>query len=106
MTRDTEIRQVGIKGKRIRTAHLDIRILASPLRHPRAGFIVPKYSHSAVERNRLKRRLREIVRTEVLGALGSFDVVIRAKPNAYTARFETLAAELRASTSDARRSVP
>jgi ribonuclease P protein component len=46
---------------------------------------VPRYSHSAVDRNRVKRRLREIVRIEVLAALPNVDVVVRALPSAYSA---------------------
>lgn len=74
-----------LQGKRVRTAHLEVRYIASLLRHARAGIIVPKYSHSAVDRNRVKRRLREIVRLEVLPALPNVDVVVRALPSAYTA---------------------
>jgi ribonuclease P protein component len=46
---------------------------------------VPKYSHNSVDRNRVKRRLREIVRLEVLPALPNVDVVVRALPSAYGA---------------------
>jgi len=46
---------------------------------------VPKYSHSAVDRNRVKRRLREIVRLDVLHTLPNVDLVVRALPSAYTA---------------------
>jgi ribonuclease P protein component len=46
---------------------------------------VPKYSHSAVERNRVKRRLREIVRIDVLAWLPNVDIVVRALPSAYSA---------------------
>ena len=46
---------------------------------------MPKYSHSAVERNRVKRRLREIVRIDVLPALPNIDMVVRALPSAYSA---------------------
>jgi ribonuclease P protein component len=46
---------------------------------------VPKYSHSAVDRNRVKRRLREIVRLHVLPTLPNVDVVVRALPSAYEA---------------------
>jgi ribonuclease P protein component len=60
------------------------------------GLIVPRYKHSAVDRNRLKRRLREIVRTGVLPRLGTqpVDVVVRALPHAYEAPFETLRDQL------------
>jgi ribonuclease P protein component len=55
------------------------------MRHPRAGIIVPKYSHSGVDRNRVKRRLREIVRIDVLPGLPNVDIVVRALPSAYSA---------------------
>jgi ribonuclease P protein component len=70
--------------------HLDVRIVASPLGHPRVGVVVPRYSRSAVDRNRLKRRLRELVRTRLLPVLASVDVVIRARPDAYAASFAAL----------------
>ena len=83
-----------MKGKRFRTRHLEVRILASPLSHPRVGFIVPKFGHSSVERNRLKRRLREIVRTRVLANLPALDVVIRIRPSTYHVQFSVLVDEL------------
>lgn len=74
----------------MRTALFEVRHLASLLRHPRVGLVVPKHSHSAVERNRVKRRLRELLRVEFLPYLGSVDLVIRAAPAAYEASFEQL----------------
>jgi len=48
-----------------------------------------------VDRNRLKRRLREIIRTALLPSLASpVEVVVRAMPQAYDAPFETLHAQL------------
>lgn len=82
------------EGKRIRTGYLDVRVLASPLGYPRAGVIVPRYSASAVDRNRLKRRLRELVRTRLLPVAPSVDVVIRARPEAYSASFNVLTANV------------
>lgn len=55
---------------------------------------MPRYKHSAVERNRLKRRLREIVRLHVLRAIPPVDVVVRARPAAYEVPFDTLRDEL------------
>jgi ribonuclease P protein component len=55
------------------------------------GFIVPRYAHTAVARNRLKRRLRELTRTRLLPVLPPVDLVIRALPSAYAASFEALA---------------
>ncbi len=79
--------------------HLDVRAIASPLGHPRVGIVVPRYSGSAVDRNRLKRRLRELVRIRLLPAAPPVDVVIRARPEAYDASFDELEADvLRAAT--------
>jgi ribonuclease P protein component len=49
----------------------------------RAGIIVGKFAHTAVDRNKLKRRLREIVRLDLLPAVTSQHVVIVARPGAY-----------------------
>ncbi len=62
--------------------------------HPRVGIVVPRYRQTAVARNRLRRRLRELVRRRILGGLGSIDLVIRARPDAYRATFVDLAQEL------------
>ena len=59
------------------------------------GFVVPKYGRSAVSRNRVKRQLREIVRTSILAVLPPVDVVIKAHPGAYSVSFSILADELR-----------
>jgi len=56
---------------------------------------VPKYGHTAVERNTVKRRLRELMRTEVMATLPDVDVVVRANPAAFGATFEELSAALR-----------
>jgi ribonuclease P protein component len=65
--------------------------------------VVPRYSGSAVARNRLKRRLRELVRTRLLPSAPSVDVVIRARPDAYAASFDALTADIaRTSTQLAR----
>lgn len=82
------------EGKRIRTPHLEVRTLASLLHHPRVGFIVPRYKHSAVDRNRLKRRLREVARTRMLPCLAPQDLVIRTRPETYGASLDQLRAEL------------
>jgi ribonuclease P protein component len=87
------------EGRRIRTAYLEVRVLASPLSHSRIGIIVPRHQHTAVDRNRLKRRLRELARTRLLPALhaeAALDLAIRAKREAYAARMEGLAADIAA----------
>ena len=53
-----------------------------------------KYGHTVVKRNRLRRRLRELVRVLLIPKLSGLDLVIRALPSAYAADFKELAAEV------------
>jgi ribonuclease P protein component len=82
----------------VRTASLDVRAAASLHAFSRVGFVVPKYKHTGVERNRLKRRLREIVRLEVLPVLHADgtaqDLVLRVFPSAYGRDMATLRSEV------------
>lgn len=54
------------------------------------GLIVPRHRQTAVARNRLKRRLRELVRTRLLPEAFPADVVLRARREAYDATFAML----------------
>lgn len=77
--------------------HLDVRAVASPFDHSRIGLVVPRHQHSAVDRNRLKRRLRELARRELLPALRAsrpVDVAIRARREAYAAGFDALRSDV------------
>ena len=67
---------------------------------------MPKYGHSAVDRNHLKRQLREIIRVRVLRTLPSIDVVIRVRPSAYAISFTQLTDELVRGADEARRMFP
>lgn len=61
---------------------------------PRLGLIVPRFQFTAVARNRLRRRLREIWRRQLQEGLPAWDLVIRAKREAYGTDFAHLEAEL------------
>ena len=96
--RSPAIRELLRRGKRERTTHLDVFFAASPVARPRLGVLVPRHRHEIVERNCLKRRLRELGRTRVLPALRSagrsMDVMVRARAEAYDASFAELKEEL------------
>lgn len=81
-------------GRRLRTEHLEVRANDSLLSHARAAVVVGKHRHTIVERNRLRRRLRELVRTRLLPKTGGIDLVVRSLPSAYDASFETLVIEM------------
>ena len=55
---------------------------------------MPKHKRSSVERNRLKRRLRELARTLLLPELPAADVVVRTFPESYDVTFATLEREV------------
>jgi ribonuclease P protein component len=78
----------------MRTEHLDVRITDSLLSHSRVAIIVGKAGHRIVERNRLRRRLRELVRTRFIPVVRPVDCVMRALESAYAASFTDLQAEV------------
>ncbi|MFW6206514.1 MAG: ribonuclease P protein component [Gemmatimonadota bacterium] len=98
ITKTAEIRRLFRRGKRKKTSHLDVFHAGSPVSHSRLALVVPKHGRDIVERNRLKRRLREIGRTDILPRLRSrgiaADVLIRARREAYEAVFGELKEEL------------
>jgi ribonuclease P protein component len=98
ISRADDIRTLLRRGGRKKTSHLDVFFLSSGVPNPRIGFVVPKHHRSAVDRNRVKRRLREIGRLEVLPRLRnenlSLDLLVRARREAYEASFRQLREEL------------
>ena len=93
-----EIRALLQKGRRKKTLHLDLFFAVSSMSQSRWGVIVPKHRHVIVQRNRLKRQLKEIGRTHILPHLKEkglgLDILVRARKEAYTAKFHTLRKEL------------
>jgi ribonuclease P protein component len=77
------------------TTHLEVRASDSLFSYSRAGVVVPKFGHTIVERNRLRRQLRELARTALLPCLESKDVLIKALPSAYGTAFDILGHEVR-----------
>jgi ribonuclease P protein component len=83
---------------------LDVFFAASPASRSRLGLVVGKHGHEIVARNRLKRRLREIGRRQVLPGLDAAgvraDVLIRAKRSAYDVDFAKLEIEVKKALED------
>ncbi|MDB4950884.1 MAG: Ribonuclease protein component [Gemmatimonadetes bacterium] len=100
ITSSVEIRTLFRRGKRKKTRHLDVFISASPVARARLGVVVPKHKRRIVERNLVKRRLRDVGRRFLLPALRvagmHVDLMVRARPEAYGATFEELRADLAA----------
>jgi ribonuclease P protein component len=78
----------------MQTECLEARVSVSLLPHPRVGVVVPKHGRNIVDRNRAKRRLKELARLRLLPVIGRVDLLIRAKPEAYRSTFDDLSAQV------------
>jgi ribonuclease P protein component len=95
LTRSADIARINSEGKRERTPWFEVRALPTMLEHARIAIVVPRFNRTAAARNRVKRRLRELARRELLPSLKPVDVVIRATPSSYRATFDTLRTSMR-----------
>ncbi len=89
-----EFDAVYCAGKRRSNTHFTVFFRANQLSHSRFGFSIKKALGGAVVRNRIRRRVREIVRCHRLEILAGWDIVIHPKSNAAKAEFATLTADL------------
>ena len=94
LTSEADLEAVRRTGKRMQTECLEARASASLLLYSRVGIVVPKHRRKIVDRNRVKRRLREIIRTGLLPELSGVDLLIRVKPEAYDSSFEQLSGDV------------
>lgn len=82
-----EIRALQREGSTRRCGPLEVIRRPSKTRKARAGVVVPLYGKGAVQRNRLKRRVREFLRTEWLPRAAEEtpapEVLVRVRPGAY-----------------------
>jgi ribonuclease P protein component len=61
---------------------------------PRIGFTVPRALGPAVDRNRIRRRMREAVRRNLVHLQAPVDVVVNPKKTILTAEFDKIEAEV------------
>lgn len=83
------------KGERRRGRYFQLEILEQPTRdgNPRVGFTVTKKQGNAVERNRIKRRLRAAARNSIAFQQAT-DYVLVGRRDILKADFGLLVAEL------------
>lgn len=88
-----DFEEVFKKGKSWKEAFLLLKILPNKLKISRFGFIIgKKYSKKAVLRNKIKRRLREVVREELPKIKEGLDgvIIVLSEANKEKESFEEL----------------
>lgn len=83
-------------GRRAGSSYLALFVSDNELGRPRVGFAVSGKLGNAVVRNRIKRRLRELVRPLAQSTQAGRDVVIVARPSAIDAEYARLRQDLSA----------
>ena len=81
-------------GKRRSSSHFTVFFRANQLPVSRFGFSIKKALGGAVVRNRIRRRMREIVRGHRLEIPTGWDIVIHPKSSVGRAEFGGLALDL------------
>ena len=96
LLKHADFRRVYEQGRRHFSANLTAFYVALPeATGPRIGFTVSKALGGAVDRNRMKRRLREATREAWNGFDSAVDVVVNPKKTVLKAEFSVLVDEMR-----------
>lgn len=90
-----DFRRALQKGRRFRSPHLTIIAFLKHYGKVRLGLTVSRKVGNAVVRNRIKRRLRELVRHQRSRLSRAWDLVFIAQPGAGDLSFQSLWAEIR-----------
>jgi len=94
LVRRGEFDAVYRAGKRRSSSHFTVFFRSNALPQSRFGFSIKKALGGAVVRNRIRRRLREVVRCHRLEIPAGWDIVIHPKSSVARAEFAALTADL------------
>lgn len=95
LRRAADFQRVVRRGRRASTDTLVVHALCEEGgRQPQVGFVVGRRVGNAVTRNRVRRRLRHLMRDRVGGLPGGMLVVARANTSASSADFHRLGRDL------------
>jgi ribonuclease P protein component len=94
LVRRGEFDAVYRTGKRRSSSHFTVFFRANELPQSRFGFSIKKALGGAVVRNRIRRRMREMVRCHRLEIPAGWDFVIHPKSNVASAAFAALTMDL------------
>jgi ribonuclease P protein component len=83
------------EGAKYHAPHFRVSIRPNALSHSRLGITVGRRIGSAVERNRLKRRIREFFRLNKESLPGSTDLVVTAREGSASLNYWQVSEELK-----------
>ncbi|MDP8974457.1 MAG: ribonuclease P protein component [Actinomycetota bacterium] len=90
LTASPEFERVYRKGSVYRGRLFSVHALPNTIGKPRLGLSVSKKVGTAVRRNKVRRRLKEVFRSSAEKLPGDLDFVVSARPAAAEATFEEL----------------
>ena len=94
LVRKAEFDAVYRNGKRRSSSHFTVFLKANDLPQSRFGFSIKRALGGAVVRNRMRRRMREVIRLHRQEISAGWDFVIHPKANVAKAQFAALESEL------------
>ena len=90
LKKNSDFRRLYARGKSAATPYLVLYCRKNRLEHNRAGYTVSTKLGHAVVRNRVRRRLREIVRLNAPSVKPGYDLVLVARSRAVEAEYKKL----------------
>lgn len=90
LRRRADFQAIGRRGTARSTPILVLRSLRTDRAETRIGLSTPRTLGGAVQRNRVRRRLRELVRTRLERIGPGWDLLLIARPEAGTATYSEL----------------
>lgn len=91
LNKTKDIENVSKKGKSIGSKFFVLKYLPNSLENSRIGFVIStKISKKAIVRNKIKRQMREIIRTHINEIPHGYDILFFTKGSIKDVNFSTL----------------
>jgi ribonuclease P protein component len=94
LKKNNEFRHVFSAGNREIGKYITIYILPGKQQNNRVGIVIKREIGNAVQRNKVKRIIREIWRTKCNQLISGYDVVILVRKKIIYARFSEIESEM------------
>ena len=95
LRKNWEFQNAWKMGCKIHTPHFILLVLKNQRCHSRLGLTISRKVGNSVQRNRLKRQIREIFRKEQAFRRAGFDISVVAKRHAATTFKENISSEIK-----------